>query len=36
MPGMGGSVGWPGSAEDVGDLEQGPHGVSLRAAMLPP
>lgn len=36
MPGMGGSVDWPGGAEDVGDLDQGPHGVSLRAAMLPP
>jgi hypothetical protein len=21
MPGMGGAIGWPGSAEDVGDLE---------------
>ena len=35
MPGMGGPVCGPGGAEDVGDLERGPHRINRRASCLP-
>ena len=36
VPGMGGPVAGPGSAEDVGDLERGTHRLSRAAILLTP